>query len=202
MTLTPPTDIIQLPPSNAACNTDLRRAQRAKNSPRSTSAPRAPSTAAAQSCPSRARALRPAPHNPDIMRKPVSMRAGGYPDCSWARRSARAMPCQRASKVSASRGTSGAGQGGYPAAAQSALTRVRGAECAQGVVWALRDGLRGHARAVLATSLLHMLAHLYLANYRHEDGRENDPNDCATGAALLDVSHVSERATLARTRPA
>ena len=65
----------------------------------------------------------------------------------------------------------GAGQGDYNAAAQSALTRVRGAECAQGVVWALRDGLRGHARAVLATSLLHMLAHLYLANDRHEDGR-------------------------------
>ena len=38
------------------------------------------------------------------------------------------------------------------------------------MVWALLDGLRGHARAVLATSLLHMLAHLYLADDRHEDG--------------------------------
>ena len=69
-------------------------------------------------------------------------------------------------------GANGAGQGDYNAAAQSALTRVRGAECAQGVVWALRDGLRGHAHAVLATSLLHMLAHLYLADDRHEDGQD------------------------------
>ena len=35
---------------------------------------------------------------------------------------------------------------------------------------ALRDGLRGHARAVLATSLLHIQAHLYLVDDRREDG--------------------------------
>ena len=35
---------------------------------------------------------------------------------------------------------------------------------------ALRDGLRGHARAILATSLLHILTHLYLVDDRREDG--------------------------------
>ena len=159
MTLTPPTDIIQLPPSNAACMMQYRppwlrrRAQRAKNSPRSTSAPRAPCTGKAQLRPPRARSLCRTPHNPRTSCKPASMRSGRYPGCSWARRSDRATSCQRASKVSATRGASGAGQGGYPTAAQSALTRVRGAECAQGVVWALREGPRGHARTVLATSL-------------------------------------------------
>ena len=53
---------------------------------------------------------------------------------------------------------------------QSGLTRVRGAGRAQGMVWALRNGLRGHARAVLATSLLHIHAHLHLADDRDEDG--------------------------------
>ena len=38
------------------------------------------------------------------------------------------------------------------------------------MVRALRDGLRGHARAILATSLLHINAHLYLVDDRHEDG--------------------------------
>ena len=35
---------------------------------------------------------------------------------------------------------------------------------------ALRDGLRGHARAILATSLLHILTHLYLVEDRRQDG--------------------------------
>ena len=65
-------------------------------------------------------------------------------------------------------------QGGNNAAAQSGLTRVRGAECAQGTMRALRDGLRGHARAVLATSLLHIQAHLYLVEDRRQDGDHAD----------------------------
>ena len=36
---------------------------------------------------------------------------------------------------------------------------------------ALRDRLRGHARAVLDTSLLHIQADLYLVDDRHEDGQ-------------------------------
>ena len=36
---------------------------------------------------------------------------------------------------------------------------------------ALRDRLRGHARAVLDTSLLHIQAHLHLVDDRHEDGQ-------------------------------
>ena len=67
-------------------------------------------------------------------------------------------------------GANGAGQGGSNAAAQSGLTRVRGAECAQGIILALRDGLRGHARAALATSLLHIQAHLYLVEDRRQHG--------------------------------
>ena len=55
-------------------------------------------------------------------------------------------------------------------AVQSGLTRVRGVECAQGIIWALWDGLQGHARAVLATSLLHIHAHLNLVDDRDEDG--------------------------------
>ena len=55
-------------------------------------------------------------------------------------------------------------------AAQSGLTRVRGAGRAQGMVWALRNGLRGHSRAELATSPLHILAHLYLVEDRRQDG--------------------------------
>ena len=39
------------------------------------------------------------------------------------------------------------------------------------MVRALWGGLRGLARAVLATSLLHILAHLYLVDDRHEDGQ-------------------------------
>ena len=40
---------------------------------------------------------------------------------------------------------------------------------------ALRDGLvRGHARAELATSLLHILAHLYLVEDRRQDGDHAD----------------------------
>ena len=35
---------------------------------------------------------------------------------------------------------------------------------------ALRNGLRGHKRAELATSLLHILAHLYLVEDRRQDG--------------------------------
>ena len=37
---------------------------------------------------------------------------------------------------------------------------------------ALRDGLRGHARAILATSLLHILTHLYLVDDRRQDGHD------------------------------
>jgi hypothetical protein len=55
-----------------------------------------------------------------------------------------------------STGANGAGQGGHHAAVQSGLTRVRGVECAQGIIWALWDGLRGHARAALATPILHI----------------------------------------------
>ena len=69
-------------------------------------------------------------------------------------------------------GANGAVQGGNNAAAQSGLTRVRGAECAQGIMRALRDGLRGHARAILATSLLHILTHLYLVDDRRQDGHD------------------------------
>ena len=79
-------------------------------------------------------------------------------------------PAKERAKGQQRAGANGAGQGDYNAAAQSALTRVRGAECAQGVVWALREGLRGHARAVLATSLLHIQAHLHLVDDRREDG--------------------------------
>ena len=79
-------------------------------------------------------------------------------------------PAKERAKGQQRAGANGAGQGDYNAAAQSALMRVRGAECAQGVVWALREGLRGHARAVLATSLLHIQAHLYLVDDRREDG--------------------------------
>ena len=37
------------------------------------------------------------------------------------------------------------------------------------MVLALRDRLRGHARAVLDTSALHIQADLYLVDDRHED---------------------------------
>ena len=40
------------------------------------------------------------------------------------------------------------------------------------MVRSLRGRLHGHARAVLATSLLHILGHLYLANDRHDDGQD------------------------------
>ena len=124
-----------------------------------------------------ARPTTPASH--DVMKAcfDATMRAGARrmvdgPGCSWAPRSHRATSCQRVSKVSASRGTSGAGQARLPCGrtevrGQSALTRVRGAECAQGVVWTLRDGLRGHARA---TSLLHILTHLYLVDDCRQHG--------------------------------
>ena len=79
-------------------------------------------------------------------------------------------PAKGRAKCQQTRGANGAGQGDYNAAAQSELTRVRGAECAQGMVRALWDGLRGHVRAVLATSLLHMNAHLHLVDDRDEDG--------------------------------
>ena len=51
------------------------------------------------------------------------------------------------------------------------------------MVWALRDRVRGHARAVLDTSLLHILAHLYLVDCLHElsqhigiEGRKPHPS--------------------------
>ena len=70
------------------------------------------------------------------------------------------------------KGAMGGQHVGHNAAAQSGLTRVRGAECAQGIMRALRDGLRGHARAILATSLLHILTHLYLVDDRRQDGHD------------------------------
>ena len=79
-------------------------------------------------------------------------------------------PAKGRAKCQRTRGATGAGQEGHSAAAQSGLTRVRGAGRAQGMVWALRNGLRGHARAVLATSLLHIHAHLHLVDDRDEDG--------------------------------
>ena len=79
-------------------------------------------------------------------------------------------PAKERAKGQQRGGAHGAGQGDYNAAAQSGLTRVRGAEWAQGIMRALRDGLRGHARAVLATSLLHIQAHLYLVDDRRQDG--------------------------------
>ena len=83
-------------------------------------------------------------------------------------------PAKERAKGQQRGGANGAGQGGNHAAAQSGLTRVRGAECAQGTMRALRDGLRGHARAVLATSLLHIQAHLYLVEDRRQDGHDAD----------------------------
>ena len=68
-------------------------------------------------------------------------------------------------------------------AAQSGLTRVRGAGRAQGMVWALRNGLRGHARAELATSLLHILAHLYL--YLVEDRRQDGHHTCVSRRGVM-----------------
>ena len=79
-------------------------------------------------------------------------------------------PAKERAKGQQRGGANGAVQGGNNAAAQSGLTRVRGAEWAQGIMRALRDGLRGHARAVLATSLLHIQAHLYLVDDRRQDG--------------------------------
>ena len=81
-------------------------------------------------------------------------------------------PAKERAKGQQRGGANGAGQGGNHAAAQSGLTRVRGAECAQGIMRALRDRLRGHARSVLATSLLHILTytHLYLVEDRRQDG--------------------------------
>ena len=79
-------------------------------------------------------------------------------------------PAKGRAKCQRTRGANGAGQEGHSAAAQSGLTLVRGAGRAQGMVWALRNGLRGHARAVLATSLLHIHAHLHLVDDRDEDG--------------------------------
>ena len=79
-------------------------------------------------------------------------------------------PAKGRAKCQRTRGANGAGQGGHSVAAQSGLTRVRGAGRAQGMVWALRNGLRGHARAELATSLVHILAHLYLVEDRRQDG--------------------------------
>ena len=81
-------------------------------------------------------------------------------------------PAKERAKGQQRGGANGAGQGGNHAAAQSGLTRVRGAECAQGIMRALRDGLRGHARAILATSLLHILTHLYLVDDRRQDGHD------------------------------
>ena len=98
------------------------------------------------------------------------MRSGRYPRCSWDRRSDRVMSCQRASKVSASRGASGAGQGGYPAAVHRARCDAgsRCRVCSRHGVGSTGPSLPGNARAVFATSLLHIQAHL-VSRRRHHD---------------------------------
>jgi hypothetical protein len=65
------------------------------------SAPCVPTTGRAPLRPPRARSLRPAPHKPGTMQKVSPRCARRCLGCSWTRRSARAMSCQRASKVSA-----------------------------------------------------------------------------------------------------
>ena len=66
LTHTPPIDIREHGPSNAACRIDPRRAQQAENMPRGTSAPHTPSTPGAQCGRDRARPLRADPPDPCI----------------------------------------------------------------------------------------------------------------------------------------
>ena len=175
MTHTPPTDITQQPPNNAACKAGPPRAQGPKTykqPPASRAPPRhVRRPPAKHNCADLARnRFDPHPTTPISCKRPGR---GAPEDVRVARGLKEALaqcPAKERAKGQQRAGANGAGQGDYNAAAQSALTRVRGAECAQGVVWALREGLRGHARAVLATSLLHIQAHLYLVDDRREDG--------------------------------
>ena len=115
----------------------------------------------ASCAPPRAQPLRPAPRDPDIMQ---SFNPDAPEDVRVARGLKEALaqcPAKERPKGQQRGGANGAVQGGNNAAAQSGLARVRGAECAPGIMWALRDRLRGSARAVLATSLLHITLQLY-----------------------------------------
>ena len=107
-------------------------------------------------------------------------------------------PAKGRAKCQRTRGAHGAGQGGNHAAAQSGLTRVRGAECAQGIMRALRDGLRGHARAILATSLLHILTHLYLVEDRRQDGHHTG----VSGRGIMPPPYCWEPSSREPRRPA
>ena len=107
LTHTPLIGIRQHAPSNAACSIDLRRAQQAENMPRGTSAARtsAPSTSLehrAGASP-RARFTR-APPTSDL--RANHTRGSRCPrrcaPCSWTRRCARALSCDRRSTGSAS----------------------------------------------------------------------------------------------------
>ena len=97
LTHTPLIGIRQHAPSNAACSIDLRRAQQAENMRRGTSAPRAPSTSGTQSGREPARPLHA--RTPDL--RANHTRGSRYPrryaPCSWTRRCARALSCDRGS---------------------------------------------------------------------------------------------------------
>ena len=69
------------------------------------------------------------------------------------------------------------------------------------MVCALRDGLRGLARAELTTSLYHILAHLYLVDDRHEDGQDVGMSRLADAPASTSSRALIERVhTPCRTR--
>jgi len=102
LTHTPLIGIRQHTPSNAACSIDLRRAQQAENMPRGTSAPCAPSTSGTQSGREPARPLHA--RTPDLRANHTrgSRCPRRYAPCSWTRRCARALSCDRRSTGSAS----------------------------------------------------------------------------------------------------
>ena len=126
-----PIDIRQLGPSNAACRTDLRRAQQAEIMPR---APRhlgaihaehAWSTVRSRPRPTASRG----PLDPHINGKPVPRSTRGYAACSWTPRCTRTMSCDRWVSRSASqrryrRATCGPQNGRLERAARDLRCRV------------------------------------------------------------------------------
>ena len=102
LTHTPLIDIRQHEPSNTACRIDLQRAQQAENMPRGTSAPRAPSTSGTQSGREPARPLHARTPDPRANHTCGSPFPRRHAPCSWTRRCARALSCDRRSIGSAS----------------------------------------------------------------------------------------------------
>ena len=171
MTLTPPTDIIQLPPSNAASH--AISTSDARNGPKI--APGAPRRHVRRARPQRNRAHLARTHFAAHPATPVPRESPFQcaPEDTRIVRGLKEALAQCPAKERATGqqrgGANGAGQGGNHAAAQSGLTRVRGAECAQGIMRALRDGCA-------ATRAPYWLPHVYTCRhtwYLVEDRRQD-----------------------------